>query len=118
MTRVLVCGSREFADRKLLYGTLDLECGSGTVIIHGGAPGADALAEEYAHWRGYATEVFHADWKTHGRAAGPMRNQKMIESNPDLVVAFPLANSVGTHDTLRRAKRARIKTLVVEGRQR
>lgn len=111
--RVLVCGSREFVDRKLLYETLERECPGTTAILHGGAPGADALADEYANWSGCATEVFHADWKTYGRAAGPLRNQKMIESNPDLVVAFPLPNSVGTHDTIRRARRAGIKTVIV-----
>jgi hypothetical protein len=34
-------------------------------------------------------EAHPADGKKHGRAAGPIRNQKMPEEKPELVVAFP-----------------------------
>jgi len=48
--------------------------------------------------------VCHADWETHGRAAGPIRNEKMLTWKPDLVVAFP--GGVGTADLVRRAEAA------------
>jgi hypothetical protein len=41
--------------------------------------------------------VCHADWETHGRAAGPIRNEKMLTWKPDLVVACPGGD--GTADT-------------------
>jgi hypothetical protein len=93
MFRVLVCGGRDYADHERLCSTLDRLLANKlpeVVIIHGGATGADSLAGRYAAERGLACEVFEADWKTHGRAAGPNRNARMLsEGKPDAVVAFP-----------------------------
>lgn len=107
--RVLVCGGRDFRDKMYGWGWLQaihLKRGI-TAIIEGGATGADALAAAWAKLEGVPTERFPADWKAHGRAAGPIRNQQMIdEGKPDLVVAFP--GGRGTADMVRRAKKAGI----------
>ena len=112
--RVLVTGGRDFSDRELLFEALDgLHSTHGfTVLIHGDANGADRLSGEWATSRGIKVEVHPADWKKHGRAAGPIRNQKMLEQKPDLVVAFPGGN--GTADMVRRAKEAGIEVVAVE----
>ncbi|HEV7285225.1 MAG TPA: DUF2493 domain-containing protein [Kaistia sp.] len=103
--RVLVCGGRDFADRPRLNVALDGLKPS--FLIHGGAPGADALADYWADIRGIPHRTFPADWNTHGKAAGPIRNQRMIdEGKPDLVIAFP--GGRGTADMIRRAKAAGI----------
>lgn len=116
--RVLVCGGRDYADRDRVYGALNRlrEQNPGKiVIIAGKAPGADTLAEDWARiglregvsFRGYA-----ANWKALGKAAGPIRNQLMIdEGKPDLVIAFP--GGRGTADMVRRAKAAGIKVIEV-----
>lgn len=58
-------------------------------IIEGGAKGADQLAGLIAHSMGYSINVYEADWKTYGRRAGPIRNERMYrESIPDIVIAF------------------------------
>ena len=113
--RVLVCGGRNFDDRSAMARVLrrfkpaiptddDL---AEHVIITGGASGADELAAQYAEVFGIRLRVYPADWKTHGRAAGPIRNQKMLdEGKPDLVIAFP--GGRGTADMVRRAKAAGI----------
>jgi hypothetical protein len=45
---------------------------------------------------------FPANWKVYGRAAGPIRNMKMLlEGKPDLVVAFP--GGIGTADMVKKA---------------
>ena len=99
--RVLITGGRDFADRQLLFETLDrLHAARGfTLVIHGAAKGADSLADEWAKERGIEVQARPADWKKHGRAAGPIRNQEMLKENPQLVVAFPggkgTANMVG-----------------------
>lgn len=60
------------------------------LVIHGGASGADNIAGRWAFLAGIREYVFGADWATHGKAAGPIRNQKMLdEGKPNLVVAFP-----------------------------
>jgi hypothetical protein len=109
--RVLVCGGRLFSDRATLYYYLDeLSIKHGHItIIEGGGAGADRLAYDWAFER-RPMHLIHepADWKTHGKAAGPMRNQKMLdEHKPDLVLAFP--GGRGTADMVRRAKSAGIK---------
>jgi hypothetical protein len=89
--RLLVCGGRSYSDREKLFWTLDaLHAATPvTLIIHGGASGADALADAWAKERGIPVQVFEADW-SNGRSGGPIRNRAMLnEGKPDQVVAFP-----------------------------
>lgn len=114
-TRVLVCGSRDFTDRALLFRVLDAINEGGTIycVIHGAARGADRLADEWAALNQLPIYRFHAHWKKHRRAAGPIRNQNMLEKGqPDLVVAFP--GGAGTKDMMRRALAANVKVLRVD----
>lgn len=96
--RVLVCGGRNYDDYESLatcLSAVQVTREPFTVLIHGGASGADTLADTYARRHNIPVLVFDADWKTHGRAAGPKRNKKMLtEGAPDLVMAFP--GKVGT----------------------
>ena len=87
--RLLVCGGRSYANRKRLYSVLDsLEKPS--AVIHGNAPGADSLADAWAIERGITAIRCPAKWSQFGRAAGPLRNQFMLDFHkPDVVVAFP-----------------------------
>lgn len=105
--RVLVCGGREFHQRAVLRKALSALEGV-SVIISGGAPGADRMAEEWARHQGIPTIRMDANWTRYGRKAGPMRNQWMIDlASPDLVVAFPGGH--GTDDMVRRARVAGIE---------
>jgi hypothetical protein len=107
MTRVLVCGGRDFSDRATLTAALDrLHAERGfTLVIAGGARGADTMAEEWAASRGVPCDVYMAEWERLGRKAGPIRNARMLtEGNPDLVVAFP--GGRGTAHMVRIARRA------------
>lgn len=111
--KVLVCGGRDYTDRYHVDNVLDAVLWRYfgiTELIHGGANGADRLAGDWASLRGIPVRVFHADWRTHGKAAGPIRNQKMLdESKPDLVVAFP--GGRGTADMVCRAMAVGIEVL-------
>ena len=112
--RVLVCGGRDYNDRWKLESTLDIAHAEHGFIrlIHGAAPGADTLAGDWADKRGLAVVAYPADWKRHGKAAGPMRNQRMLEDGrPDVVIAFP--GGSGTADMVRRAKEAGIPVIEV-----
>ncbi len=113
--RVLVTGGRDYINTYELFGKLNElhnEVGI-TVVIHGGASGADALAGNWARSRKVQEIACPADWDKHGKAAGPIRNQEMLEQHkPDLVVAF--SGGRGTADMVRRARDAGVR--VVEAR--
>ena len=116
MCRVLVCGGRDFSDRERFADIMNGIVRRRRVgrIIQGGASGADELAREWCVRWHYTYEHFPADWKKHGRAAGPIRNQQMIdEGKPDLVVAFP--GGRGTADMVNRAKLAGLEVIEVAG---
>lgn len=85
------------------------------VIIQGGAKGADYLAKIWAYTHKFECIEYPADWKTYGRAAGPIRNLQMLkEGKPDLVVAFMVPNSRGTKHMVESAQKAGIQTRIVE----
>lgn len=103
--RVLVCGGRDYADQATLFGVLDMLAEERVIntVIQGGAAGADRLARIWATSRNHHVDEFPADWAAHGKAAGPIRNQRMIdEARPTLVLAF--AGGRGTADMVRRAR--------------
>lgn len=111
--RVLVCGGRDFADMGLFSRAM-IEVGNSrgpiTSIIAGGARGADTMAKHLAHAWNVPFRMFKADWAAHGKAAGPIRNQRMIdEGKPDLVVAFP--GGRGTADMVRRARQSGVPVM-------
>ena len=101
--RVLVCGGRDFDDYGFVREVLDYY--APTAVIHGAARGADSLAHRWAQSRCIAVESHPADWRTHGRAAGPIRNAKMLaEGKPDLVIAFPGGNGTAHMVKIAKAK--------------
>ena len=113
--RVLVCGGRDFNDALTLgswLGGIHKDHGI-TTIIHGGARGADTMAGEFAKWKGIPVEVFPADWNGDGKAAGPIRNSRMLkEGLPDLVVAFD--GGRGTADMIAKARKAGVRVQIAE----
>lgn len=112
--RVLVCGGRDYSDDKKVSETLEQIDRENQikVLIEGGARGADCLAASWASSASIKVHTFKADWKTHGRPAGVIRNQKMLDiGKPDLVVAFP--GGRGTADMVRRAKTAGVRVLEI-----
>lgn len=111
---VLVCGSRHWTNKRLIARTLK-HLKEGDKVVHGAARGADSLAASYARWRGLEVAAYPADWRQYGRAAGPIRNQLMLDKEqPDIVYAFRCRGaSRGTDDMIRRARKAGIPVVVV-----
>lgn len=100
---LLVTGSRDDGDEGRFAGAIGAfedDHGFEVVrIIQGGASGWDAMARDYARTWEIPCETFDADWATCGRAAGPIRNRKMLrEGQPDHVLAF--AGGRGTNDMI------------------
>lgn len=119
MSVVLVCGGRDFSDRQTMFKVLGHLSTKHrfTTLIHGAARGADVMAGDWATSFGLYVVDMPADWATYGKAAGPIRNAKMLEvGQPDLVVAFPegrLEDSKGTRDMVTKAVAARVPVIVV-----
>lgn len=119
--RVLVCGSRWWIDREYLYEQLDKfhEKVPITTLIEGCATGADSQAGDWARSRGVEVAPFPAKWQEYHKAAGPIRNQQMIdEGKPQFGIAFhdDLANSKGTKDMTQRLSKHNIPWVVLKGR--
>jgi hypothetical protein len=110
---VLVCGSRSWLGVTRIESRLR-ELPRGTRIIHGGARGADDIADTIALELGFDVGVFVADWRRHGRSAGVRRSLAMLDDErPDLVLAFWDGRSKGTAHTINAARERGIPVEVV-----
>jgi hypothetical protein len=82
-------------------------------IVSGGARGADTLAKQYANSRDDVEyREFKADWMTHGKKAGIIRNYDIVREC-DVVLAFWNGKSKGTKHTLQLATQFRKPIRVV-----
>lgn len=110
--RILICGSRGLTveDLKKMKKVID-KLPDDTLVIEGGAPGADQAAYVFARRRGFDVQEFKADWRL-GEGAGFARNIRMlVEGKPDRVIAFHKNNSPGTAHTI---EQAQIRDIPVE----
>lgn len=107
--RLLVCGGRDYRNWTLLESVLDLL--GPTVIIEGGARGADASAAYWAQQRGVEHVQVVAEWEKYGKRAGHLRNGEMLKWKPDMVLAFP--GGRGTADMVAQARMAGIPVVEV-----
>lgn len=110
--KVAVVGSRTFNDFALLRKTLDTLYPNISLIVSGGAKGADSFAERYAKEEGISTLIFKPDWKTHGKAAGFIRNKDIVEA-ADMVIAFWDGISKGTKNSMDHAEKMGKKLITV-----
>ncbi len=122
--RILITGSRELTDKYLVYdaiaqAVLEHQISNSkpweqpVTVIHGAAKGADSLAGRWADiLEGFEEERHPADWDKHGKKAGPIRNQEMVDLGADVCLAFfkQGAGNRGTSDCVSRAEKAGIPT--------
>lgn len=104
--KLLICGGRDFDDVEFIITQLGRlhQNRQITELIHGAAKGADTICSLWAKEMDIPVRPFPADWKTHPRAAGPIRNQQMLtEGKPDALFAFP--GGKGTADMVNRSKK-------------
>lgn len=127
MTRkIIMSGGRDFTDWAAVYRQL-IHYPEGTVLVHGGHryrcahrgdadcsatcrrwSSTDHIADVLGRALGFVVVVVEADWKMHGPAAGPLRNQHMVTEHSDAERAIVFDGGPGTRDFTGRAVRAHI----------
>lgn len=110
--KVIIAGSRGFCDFDHLrqvcnFFLKDMREKYDIEIVSGTARGADKLGEQYALSSGFKLTRFPADWNTHGKQAGFLRNTQMAEY-ADALISFQLNGSRGTAHMIKEAKRLRL----------
>ena len=122
---VILCGGRDhppFTRSEVLWLERLYATNPFAELIVGSHQGADLFGHEWAQSRGITTMTFWANWQRDGRAAGPVRNTRMLlhimgESfrvshnvlTLALVVAFP--GGKGTADMCHQASFAGVEVL-------
>lgn len=107
----LFCGSRDWTDRDAIYEDV-ANLPLGAVVIHGAQRGADQIAGELAAYRGL--HVAGICWRPdrYGRSAGPFRNTALMALCPTIAFAYPLPQSKGTWDMVRKLKHANVPVFI------
>lgn len=114
---ILIAGTRSFDDYELMKKVCDTafpilsEIGN-IVIVSGAASGADRLGERYAYENNYKVLRFPADWKKHGKAAGPIRNAEMA-AIADFFILFWDGCSAGSKNMLINAQKHAMPGIVI-----
>ena len=111
--KILVCGSRVWSNIEVIENTLRAYS-SDSIVVHGGARGADQIVDAIAKSLGMKTIVYPADWNRYGKSAGMIRNREMLEAEkPDLVLAFWDGESKGTKNMIDVATKAKVSVITV-----
>ena len=116
--KVIVAGSRNITSKDMIFHKLDIllsqkiKEGEKIQIISRAARGVGRIGEEYAAARGFLCKRFSADWDTHGKRAGYLRNCQMAD-NADALVAFWDGESPGTRHMIQTAKNSGLVVRVI-----
>jgi len=122
MYTILICGDRNWSDftkiREVLLKVIGTRSLQEVEVVHGGARGADSIGGWIAKDIGIPTIHVHpADWEKHGKAAGPIRNELMLQKHDvDIVLAFHsnIEESKGTKHMISCAKKKNIPVILTK----
>jgi hypothetical protein len=108
--KVAVSGYRHYND----YGYLSMVLGKYDIdeLVLGDASGTDGMAQRYAKEHSIDFCVKCAKWSEDGNYAGPLRNGRMLDEEPELLVAFLHPSSRGTRNMIKQAKERGITTVI------
>lgn len=109
--KIAVIGSRSFNNYDLLEQTLNQY--SISLLVSGGANGADSLAQKYAKQYGKSILIHYPDWTYLGKKAGYVRNKKIIDDS-EKVIAFWNGTSKGTLNSIEEAKKQGKNVVIIK----
>jgi len=118
--KLLITGSRNYKNADTLSEMIDqltmliqieniMDC-TPTEILHGGATGADQLADNYAKKHGIKCTIIRPDYQRHHHKMAPlMRNTELVEKSEYTIALYGKGQDEkgGTADTARKTKAAR-----------
>ena len=90
-TLVAIAGGKDVRDAGAIFARLDQTKAKydDIVLVHGGGPGVERVAAQWAERNGVHQVVCKPDWNAHGRAAPFRRNDALLNLLPKGVLAFP-----------------------------
>lgn len=129
--KIIVTGSRKLTDRKLV--ALGIQKCIDAVrepkglelieLVHGCANGADMLADSIIRevcpklQIEYCIHPFKADWKQYNNAAGPIRNELMVDAHKDAHIGLAFWNGdtikSGTFHCMNEMRKRNIHCIVI-----
>lgn len=118
--KLIIAGTRTFDD----YDLLELEVKrfiveeniTDPIIVSGCALGADQMGEDFAEKYGFKVDPFPVsplEWKTYGKYAGHLRNEKMAQNATHCIV-FWQDNSPGSKNMIENAEKYNLKLKVIK----
>ena len=98
--KVIIAGSRNIEDYKLVVDTIKRSGYSITEVVSGCAVGIDTLGEQWATANDIPIKRFPAQWHQYGpKRAGPIRNKEMAEYADAAVIIWD-GESRGTRNMI------------------
>lgn len=113
LTRVWVGGTRAFNNYWLAYKYLNRMLAKTSIILSGGARGADEVGETYGQLNGHPVEVYPADWNKYGKSAGMIRNAE-VAKHATSAIFFWDNKSRGTANSIELCKKRNIKPIIID----
>lgn len=111
MCVIVVTGGRDHDDEQYVHDCLTSIPFEITRLVHGDARGVDTFAKNWAIIQGVPHTPYPADWDGYGVAAGPVRNEQMIEEEPEIEFCIAFDGGTGTNDMVRKCRKAGIERL-------
>jgi len=111
--KLAIVGSRSFSDYILLKESILKSFPGVTIVVSGGAKGADQLGQKFAEELQLKTEIYLPDWKRYGKGAGIVRNE-LIVKNSNAVIAFWDGVSKGTKKSIDISRNLGKKLIIIK----
>lgn len=102
--KTIIAGCRDCFDRWELEKAISTAPFKISEVICGKARGVDTMGREWAAYHGLRVHSYPAQWKAYGNAAGPIRNQQMLDHPAEALLAVWDGKSRGTANMIAIAK--------------